>query len=74
VPPDPPASWEWGKTAHLLVWLARHPRYHHPPRPTHPARRHASVVALVNDVRAWIENWNQNLKTFVSTKIAEDIL
>jgi transposase len=35
---------------------------------------HKSVVALENDVRQWINNWNQNPKPFVWTKTAEDIL
>jgi transposase len=35
---------------------------------------HKSVVALENDVREWIKNWNQNPKPFVWTKTAEDIL
>ena len=35
---------------------------------------HQSVVALENDVREWIKNWNQNPKPFVWTKTAEDIL
>ena len=35
---------------------------------------HKSVVALENDVRKWIKNWNQDPKPFVWTKTAEDIL
>jgi transposase len=35
---------------------------------------HQSVVALENDVRRWIKNWNQDPKPFVWTKTAEDIL
>ena len=35
---------------------------------------HKSVVALENDVRRWIKNWNQDPKPFVWTKTAEDIL
>jgi transposase len=35
---------------------------------------HQSVVALENDVREWIKNWNQNPTPFVWTKTAEDIL
>jgi hypothetical protein len=35
---------------------------------------HKSVVAPGNDVRARINNWNQNPKPFVWTKTAEDIL
>ena len=35
---------------------------------------HKSVVALENDVREWIKNWNQNPKPFVWTKTGEDIL
>ena len=35
---------------------------------------HQSVVALENDVRAWINNWNQDPKPFAWTKTAEDIL
>ena len=34
---------------------------------------HKSVVALENDVRQWINNWNQDPKPFVWTKTAEDI-
>lgn len=32
---------------------------------------HKSVVALENDVRGWIKNWNQNPKPFVWTKTAQ---
>jgi transposase len=35
---------------------------------------HKSVVALENDVRQWINNWNQDPKPFIWTKTAEDIL
>jgi len=35
---------------------------------------HQSVVALENDVREWIKNWNQHPTPFVWTKAAEDIL
>src|SRR3954447_1691016 len=35
---------------------------------------HQSVVALENDVREWINNWNQDPKPFIWTKTAEDIL
>jgi transposase len=35
---------------------------------------HKSVVALENDVREWIKNWNQDPRPFVWTKTAEDIL
>ena len=35
---------------------------------------HQSVVALENDVRQWINNWNEDPKPFVWTKTAEDIL
>jgi transposase len=35
---------------------------------------HTSVVALENDVRQWIKNWNDDPKPFVWTKTAEDIL
>ena len=35
---------------------------------------HKSVVALENDVRQWIKNWNTDPKPFVWTKTAEDIL
>jgi transposase len=35
---------------------------------------HQSVVALENDVREWIRNWNHNPRPFVWTKTAEDIL
>jgi transposase len=34
---------------------------------------HASV-ALENDVRQWIKNWNQDPKPFIWTKTAEDVL
>jgi hypothetical protein len=34
---------------------------------------HQSVVALENDVRKWINNWDQDPKPFVWTKTAEDI-
>ncbi|HVI35590.1 MAG TPA: IS630 family transposase, partial [Gaiellales bacterium] len=35
---------------------------------------HQSVIALENDVRQWINNWNKDPKPFVWTKTAEDIL
>lgn len=35
---------------------------------------HKSVVALENDVRQWITNWNRDPKPFVWTKTAQDIL
>ena len=35
---------------------------------------HRSVIALENDVREWIKNWNEDPKPFVWTKTAEDIL
>jgi transposase len=35
---------------------------------------HKSVQALEADIRAWIENWNQNPRPFAWTKTAEEIL
>lgn len=35
---------------------------------------HKNVVALENDVRTWIANWNADPKPFTWTKTAEDIL
>jgi transposase len=35
---------------------------------------HTSVKALENDIRAWIEQWNQNPKPFTWTKTADEIL
>jgi transposase len=35
---------------------------------------HTSVQALENDIKAWIETWNQHPKPFVWTKTAEEIL
>jgi hypothetical protein len=35
---------------------------------------HQSVVALENDVRQWINNWNEDPKPLIWTKTAEDIL
>ena len=35
---------------------------------------HQNVVALENDVRQWINNWNEDPKPFVWTKTAEHIL
>ena len=35
---------------------------------------HRSVQALERDIRAWVDNWNQNPKPFVWTKTAEKIL
>ena len=35
---------------------------------------HKSVQALESDIRAWIENWNQNPRPFAWTKTAEEIL
>jgi hypothetical protein len=35
---------------------------------------HKSVQALEADIRAWIQNWNQNPRPFAWTKTAEEIL
>jgi transposase len=35
---------------------------------------HRSVRQLNNDIRAWIDNWNQDPKPFVWTKTADEIL
>jgi transposase len=35
---------------------------------------HKSVQALENDIRAWIETWNQEPRPFVWTKTADEIL
>src|SRR5262249_27035120 len=35
---------------------------------------HKSVQALEADIRAWIENWNQDPKPFTWTKTAEELL
>ena len=35
---------------------------------------HKSVQSLEKDIRAWIENWNEDPKPFVWTKTAEEIL
>jgi transposase len=35
---------------------------------------HKSVQALEADIRAWIENWNENPRPFTWTKTAEEIL
>jgi transposase len=35
---------------------------------------HKSVQALENDIRAWMQQWNDNPKPFVWTKTAEEIL
>jgi transposase/transcriptional regulator with XRE-family HTH domain len=35
---------------------------------------HRSVQALENDIRAWIESWNENPKPFIWTKTAQQIL
>jgi len=35
---------------------------------------HTSVQALENDIRTWIETWNQDPKPFVWTKTAEEVL
>jgi transposase len=35
---------------------------------------HKSVQALEADIRAWVENWNQNPRPFAWTKSAEEIL
>jgi transposase len=35
---------------------------------------HKSVQALEADIRAWIENWNQNPRPFAWTKTADEIL
>jgi hypothetical protein len=35
---------------------------------------HKSVQALEKDIRAWIENWNENPRPFAWTKTAEEIL
>jgi hypothetical protein len=35
---------------------------------------HKSVQALEKDIRAWIENWNENPRPFAWTKTAEETL
>ena len=35
---------------------------------------HKSVQALEADIRAWVENWNDDPKPFVWRKTAEEIL
>ena len=35
---------------------------------------HRSVQALESDLKAWIENWNDNPRPFIWTKTAEEIL
>ncbi len=35
---------------------------------------HKSVQALERDVRAWIENWNEDPRPFIWKKTAEEIL
>ena len=35
---------------------------------------HKSVQALESDIRAWIEDWNQNPRPFTWTKTADEIL
>ncbi|MQB02546.1 MAG: IS630 family transposase, partial [Actinobacteria bacterium] len=35
---------------------------------------HRSVTALETDIRAWIEQWNNNPRPFLWTKTAQDIL
>ena len=35
---------------------------------------HKSVQALETDIRAWIENWNQNPRPFTWNKTADEIL
>jgi hypothetical protein len=35
---------------------------------------HKSVQALEADIRAWIDNWNNDPKPFVWTKSADEIL
>ena len=35
---------------------------------------HTSVQALENDIRGWVNNWNDNPKPFIWTKTAEQIL
>ena len=35
---------------------------------------HKSVQALEADIRAWIENWNQNPRPFAWKKTADEIL
>ncbi len=35
---------------------------------------HKSVQALEADIRAWIENWNQNPRPFAWNKTADEIL
>ena len=41
-----------------------------------PIRRgvHTSVKALENDIKAWIETWNEDPKPFTWTKTADEIL
>ena len=35
---------------------------------------HRSVQALEADIRAWIENWNNDPRPFIWTKTADEIL
>jgi hypothetical protein len=35
---------------------------------------HQSVQALEADIRAWVEDWNQNPRPFTWTKTADEIL
>ena len=36
--------------------------------------QHRSVRALNNDIRNWIEDWNENPRPYVCTKTADQIL
>ncbi|MFE6496991.1 IS630 family transposase, partial [Streptomyces sp. NPDC057747] len=35
---------------------------------------HTSVKALEQDIRAWIDGWNENPRPFIWTKTADEIL
>ena len=41
---------------------------------TAPRRPHQLVQALENDIRDWINNWNENPQPFAWTKTADEIL
>src|ERR1700724_523154 len=61
-----PTGSPWVKQGGRLVGFFCHPIV----RPG----RHKSVQALEADIRAWIDNWNQNPRPFAWTKTAEEIL
>jgi hypothetical protein len=56
------------KTPAVREWLLRHSRFHF------QRSAHRSVQALAQDIRDWVETWNDNPRLFTWHKRAEEIL